>query len=46
MCAVPVLINAIAARQLGFASAEAAVGPTLQRTSGEAKLLTHPLVVC
>ena len=42
--AVPVVINAIAARQLGFPLAQAAVGQTLQRTSGEGKLLTHRVV--
>ena len=41
---VPVVLDPVAARQLGFASPEAAVGQTLQRTSAEGKLLTHHVV--
>lgn len=41
---VPVVINAIAARQLGFASPQAAVGQTLQRTNEQGKLLSHQIV--
>lgn len=41
---VPVVIDAIAARQLGFSSPQAAVGQTLQRTNEEGKLLSHQIV--
>ena len=41
---VPVALNAIAARQLGFASPEAAVGQLLQRTTEDGKLLSHRVV--
>lgn len=42
--AVPVVINAIAARQLGFASPQAAVGQPLQRAGEDGKLLHHRIV--
>lgn len=42
--AVPVVINAIAARQLGFVSPQAAVGQTLLRPTEDGKLLTHRIV--
>ena len=42
--ALPVVINAIAARQLGFTSPEAAVGQSLQRTGDDGKLLIHRIV--
>lgn len=42
--AVPVVINAVAARQLGFSSPAAAVGQTLRRTTEDGKLLQHRIV--
>ncbi|WP_426210082.1 FtsX-like permease family protein [Massilia sp. TWP1-3-3] len=41
---VPVVLNAIAVRQLGFASPEAAVGQTLQRTTEDGKLLSYRVI--
>lgn len=41
---VPVVLDPVAARQLGFASPEAAVGQTVQRTNAEGKLLSHLVV--
>lgn len=40
----PVVINAIAARQLGFATPQAAVGQQVQRTTEEGELLSHRIV--
>ncbi|MES2900304.1 MAG: ABC transporter permease [Pseudomonadota bacterium] len=40
----PVVINAVAARELGFASAQSAVGQTLQRFAADGKLQPHRIV--
>lgn len=42
--AQPIVINAIAARQLGFATANAAVGQLLQRVDQDGKVLSHRIV--
>ncbi|MES2324122.1 MAG: FtsX-like permease family protein [Pseudomonadota bacterium] len=41
---VPIVVNAIAARQLGFASPEAAVGQTVLRPADDGKMLSHRIV--
>ncbi len=42
--AVPVVINAIAARELGYAAVQAAVGQVVQRIDAEGKLTSHRVV--